>query len=403
MAWPMKYETGVTHDDREKTFDGYTLITYMPARDAAEAYEVPCEVFLMDMQGAKVHSWKTPYPAWYSRLTTDGHLVTAMRYAKATPERPGYGDLFMGGATGMLMELDWEGNIVFEHFDPNMHHDFRKLPNGNYIYVGWERVPADLAKKVRGGQKGTELKGGIMYCDYFREVDASGQSVWEWHGFEHFDPDIDIIGAIHPREEWTHVNDVDVMPDGNILSDTRHTDGAFIIDRDSGEIIWRWGNVAYLDPETGLVEHRNFRENDTLGGPHDTHLIAEGLPGEGNMLVYDNGMYRYHSRAVEVDIRTGEVVWESDQDYGLEGYTRGRIHFSPFISSADRMPNGNTVICAGGNGVVFEVTMEKEVVWQWVRAEPNFEGEVHWAIFRAHRFGTDYCPQFQQLPPARGD
>ncbi len=403
MAWPYKYETGVAHYDREKAYEGYTLITPFPSRSAVEPYEVASEVNLLDMNGKVVHTWKTPYPAWYARLMPDGHLMVTQRFAKATPNRPGYAPYHMGGATGMLMELDWDGNILFQHFDPNMHHDFRRLDNGNYIYVGWEPVPTDLAKKVRGGQKGTEHTDGTMFGDYFREINSSGQTVWEWHGIEHFDPDIDIIGAIHPREEWTHINDVDVMDDGNIFSDSRHTDGAFIIDRTSGDIIWRWGNVAYLDPETGSVEHKDVRDPKTMGGPHDGHIIARGLPGEGNMLIYDNAMYTYYSRALEVDIKTGDVVWDSEEDYGLEGYVHGRVHFSPFISGSQRMPNGNTVVCSGGNGVVFEVTKEKEIVWHWVRETPNMESEVHWGVFRAHRYGPEYCPQFANLPPAAGE
>lgn len=403
MAWPYKYESGVTLYDKSKAFTGYTLFTNMPRRAAAEPHAAPGEVFLMDMQGNIVHTWKTIYPPWYARLMPDGHLIVVMRCSKPSPRRPGYDAFHMGGATGMLMELDWDSNILFQHFDPRMHHDFRKLSNGNYIYVGWEEVPPDLAKKVRGGQKGTEHKDGTMFGDFFREIDPSGNTVWEWHGIDHFDPDIDIIGMIHPREEWTHINDVDVMPDGNILSDSRHTDGAFIIDRESGDIIWRWGNVAYLDEETGQIEHRDIRDPKTMGGPHDGHCIASGLPGEGNMLIYDNAMYTFYSRALEVDIKTGEVVWQSEPEFGIEGYVSGRVHFSPFISGSDRFPNGNTVVTCGGNGVVFEVTRENELVWHWVRPDPETEGAVRWGVFRAHRFAPDYCPQFQGLPSPEGE
>jgi hypothetical protein len=309
----------------------------------------------------------------------------------------------MGGASGILMELDWEGNILFEHFDPGMHHDFRKLPNGNYLYIGWEVIPPDLAKKVRGGIRGTEHKNGAMYCDFLREINAAKETVWEWHGIEHFDPDIDIIGLIHNREEWTHMNDVDPMPDGNIMCSARHTDNAFIIDRNSGDIIWRWGNTAYFDPETGTVEQHDYRDPKNMGGPHDAHIIAKGLPGEGNMLVYDNGMYNFYSRAIEVDIQTGDIVWQSEPDFGLEGYVKGRIHFAPMISGAERQPNGNTLICSGTNGVVFELTREHELVWHWVRETPNMESDVRWGIFRVHRYARDYCTQFRDLPPAEGE
>ena len=113
MAWPHKYESGVTLYDKEKAFTGYTLFTCMPRRAAADPNEAPGEVFLMDMQGNIVHTWNTIYPPWYARLMPDGHLVVAMRCSKPSPRRPGYGEFHMGGATGMLMELDWDSTILF--------------------------------------------------------------------------------------------------------------------------------------------------------------------------------------------------------------------------------------------------------------------------------------------------
>ena len=397
MAWPLQYQTGVTGWERQKAFVGYTLFTHLPGAGAPEAGVTPDRVDLLDMMGHPVHSWKIPYPAWHPRLQPNGNLVVMVKCTRQPEGYPDFSEYPMGGSTGMLMELDWNSNILFEYLDPTMHHDFRKLENGNYIYLGREKVPTDLAKKVRGGQKGTEHKDGTMFCDYFREINASGQTVWEWHGMDHFDPDIDIIGPIHFRKEWSHINDVDVMPDGNILSDCRYTDGAFIIDRGSGDIIWRWGNVAYLDPESGQIECRDVTDPKTMGGPHDAHIIADGLPGAGHMLIYDNGQYVYSSQALEVNIQTGEVVWGSNADSGIDEYVKGRGHFSPFISGADRMPNGNTLICCGAHGLIFEMTPQRETVWQFVRAEADYEGKQHWGIFRAYRYSPEYCNRFSEL------
>jgi hypothetical protein len=402
FGWPYRYQRGVGFYDPEKSFNGYTLWAPFAGRECDEPDQAPGVVYLMNMSGNVVHTWKTQFPVWYARLMPNGHLTAMMRCTKGLDEgRPGYGNYYMGGATGILMELDWDGNILFQYFDPTMHHDFRKLPNGNWIYVVWEKVPADLAVKVRGGQKGTEHKDGTMFTDAFREIDPSGRVVWEWHCKDHLDPAVDIIGAIHPREEWTHINDVDVMPDGNIMSDSRHTDGAFIIDRQSGDVIWRWGNVAYLDAESDQVEHRDTRDPKTMGGPHDAHTIGEGFPGEGNMLIYDNGMYVYQSRALEVDIKTGEIVWQTE-DYGVEGYIHGRVHFSPMISGVDRLPNGNTLVCGGADGILFEVSPDGQIVWHWVRPAQSSESAVTWGIFRALRYSPTYCPQFAKLPPAEG-
>ena len=178
MAWPYQYKTGITYYDREKAFTGYNLFTNIPNKDAPEAGVAPGKVDLMDMHGKIVHTWHTPYPVWYPRLQPDGNLVVMLRCTRPVEGCAGQGAYRMGGATGMLMELDWDSNILFEYFDPAMHHDYRKLDNGNYIYVGWEKVPPELAKKVRGGQKGTEHKDGAMFCDYFREVKSTGQTVW---------------------------------------------------------------------------------------------------------------------------------------------------------------------------------------------------------------------------------
>jgi hypothetical protein len=401
MAWPYIFQSGVTHWDRKKAFSGYTLFSYLPNVGASETNTPDNKVHLLDMQGKPVHSWSTTFPVMYSVLQPNGNLVAMLHCAKDIDGRPGFGEYRMGGASGMVVELDWDSNILFEYFDPCMHHDFCKMDNGNYIYVGWEKMPSELTRKVRGGQKGTEHKDGVMFGDYYREINSSGQTVWEWSGLEHFDPDIDIIGPIHTREAWTHVNDVDSMPDGNILSGARHTDGVFIIDRSSGEISWRWGNVAYLDSETDHVEYRVETDPKTMGGPHDGHIIAKGLPGEGNMLIYDNGQYAYRSRALEVDIDNGEVIWESCS--GPMESINGRTHFSPYLGGADRLPNGNTMICCGANGVIFEVTPEKEIVWHYVRSEPNYSGMFHWAIYRAYRFAPDYCPQLASLPSPEGE
>ncbi|MBW1997334.1 MAG: aryl-sulfate sulfotransferase [Deltaproteobacteria bacterium] len=248
---------------------------------------------------------------------------------------------------------------------------------------------------------GSEHYDGSMFCDYFREIDPGGNTVWEWHASEHFDPDIDVINPLHPRTEWSHINNIDAMPDGSILTSSRHMDSAFIVEKKTGDILWRWGNVAYYDRARGQVTMRDVRDPKTMGGPHAAHVIPEGLPGAGNMLVYDNGMYVHGSRAIEVDIKSGEIVWQTE-DHGPAPYVHGRNHFSPFVSNAQRLPNGNTLLCEGQTGVIMEITRKQELVWQYVRPTPSEGRRIKWGIFRAYRYAPDYCPQFASLPPAGG-
>ena len=98
-------------------------------------------------------------------------------------------------------------------------------------------------------------------------------------------------------------------------------------------------------------------------------------------------MYADGSRAVEVDPKTGKVVWETPS-------AGNRGHFSRYISAAERLPNGNTLITSGQHGRLFEVTNDFEIVWEYIHTIPH--------IFRSHRYGPDFAPQFKNLPPAKG-
>ena len=71
-------------------------------------------------------------------------------------------------------------------------------------------------------------------------------------------------------------------------------------------------------------------------------------------------MPRYnYSRVIEVDRVTKEIVWEYRDD-------PPHAFFSAYISGAQRLPNGNTLITEGAYGRIFEVTPELEVVWEYI-------------------------------------
>ena len=87
---------------------------------------------------------------------------------------------------------------------------------------------------------------------------------------------------------------------------------------------------------------------------------------------------------------TFEKVWE----YSIPGQERSTF-FSHYVSSAQRLLNGNTLITEGANGRIFEVTTDAEIVWEYVspyfgtREYPN-------RIFRAHRVPYDWVPQLER-------
>ena len=388
LAWPTVFATGTTLYNPERSSAGYTLFAPVGKKPDGSS-----TVFLINMSGAVVQQWSVPLFALHARLLPNGNLLFLGQSEKEPAGRPGLGKFWMGGAAGTILELDWDGKTVFQHEDLNMHHDAVRLPNGHTLYLAWERVPAVLQRKIRGGIKGSEFSDGVMFNDYLIEIDARGKTVWTWRANAHLDPDIDIIGPFYKREEWCHGNSLAVLANGNIALTSRALDSIMIIEKKSGKIIFRRGNTAYLDKKTGRIEYRNGP--DFMGGPHGAEVIAAGLPGAGHLLCYDNGLYNFASRAVEIDGATSKLVWQSSQP-GM-----GRKHFSDIMGSSQRLPNGNTLICDGANGRFFEETAQHGLVWEYQNpysTDPLLQG----AVLKAYRYVPDYCPQFKALPPATG-
>ena len=244
---------------------------------------------------------------------------------------------------GMLYEMDWAGNIVWEHRDPFQHHDGRKLSSGGALYLTVKRMPDDLARNVRGGIAGHSEHG--MWADVIVEVDARGDRVWQWDAASHLDVETDTLPPNVRRHEWSHGNTVVPLDDDRVMVSFRHLSTVAIIEKKSGDIVWK------LD-------------RSVLSGQHDPTYLENG-----NVLICDNGIFRTtshntFSRVIEVDYESKEVAWEYHDSPPNNFY-------SPFIGGARRLPNGNTFIVEGWFGRMFEVTPDREVVWEYIN--PYFE------------------------------
>jgi hypothetical protein len=299
---------------------------------------------------------------WYVYLLESGNLF-AVGHLPAG-DAPWF--VFKGG---FVMEVDWDSKVLWQLDDPAQHHDARLLPNGNLLLLCTELIPPEVAARVQGGLPGTGEEG--MWCDLVKEVTLEGEILWEWHAWEHLDTETDRINWTDLRYEWTHANSVEQLPDGNVLISFRNINTVGIVDRQSGEFVWKFG-----PPE--------------LAQQHD----ASYLPN-GNVLIYDNGAHRLNgplsfSRVAEVAPETSEIVWQYIDQTPPN-------FFSPYISGAQRLPNGNTLITEGDFGRLFEVTMEGQVVWEYVSPffgrMPVF-GEAN-RIFRAYRYGAEAFPHLE--------
>ena len=192
-----------------------------------------------------------------------------------------------------------------------------------------------------------------------------GETVWEWHAWEHLDPEEYPINAQDSRDEWTHGNGIDRLPNGDDVISFRNINLVGIISRETGDFTWRMGA-----PELAQQHHPTVLPN-------------------GNILIFDNGAHRLDnvltcSRVIEVDPAASEIVWEYRDPTFMN-------FFSPFTSGAQRLPNGNTMITEGNFGRLFEVTAEGELVWEYI--SPHFTvnpflGEGN-SIFRAWRHSAD--------------
>ncbi len=359
-------ESVITYDSA-KAYGGYTLFAQHSSTDA----------WLIDMKGRIVHHWKLPSPPGGPiRLLPNGNQ---MRIDKTFKEPTAH----IGTAGGKLVEVDWEGNIVWKYEDLYMHHDFCRLGNGNTLINRHVLIPSEIAAKVKGGIPGTELEDG-MWGNAFQEITPEGEVVWEWLGYEHMDPEVDIPCTLCPRTIWGYVNGIDVLPNGDIVASFRHLNNLMIIDKNTKAIKWRWG----------------YKE---LGHQHNPTVL-----GNGNILVFDNGFHRLckgpinieaYSRVLEINPKTDEIEWEYKDEF------RYRF-FSVFCSSAGRLPNGNTLICESSKGRIFEVTPGKEIIWEFISPFYEYHDLFGWTnhIFQAHRYGYDYPGlQGKTLDPDRFD
>jgi hypothetical protein len=131
-----------------------------------------------------------------------------------------------------------------------------------------------------------------------------------------------------------------------------------------------------IDKSTGNVKWR--MNGNITNNQHNPTMLANG-----NILVFDNGGIRNHSRVLEIVPETQEIAWE---------YTGSPpdSFFSFNISGAQRLPNGNTLICEGRSGRLFEVTQEKEVVWEFINPlVVDRVGQHSRQVFRAYRYAAD--------------
>ncbi len=313
--------------------------------------EVP--IFLIDRKGDVVYQWTAETSASFARLAPDGHLFYI------TNDFPTAG-VYDPGTSG-LRELDLQSNVLW-FYPAFIQHDFRLLNDGNILLERYENVqPAPQSPPVL-----------IQRIEIVSPKDK--KVLWRWKTEDHVHElekltgvkiDTSVTDTFH---NWAHMDSCELLADsplakvdprfkpGNIFICFPHTDILGIIDYPSGKVVWAWGP-------------------GTLDGPHQPMSLPNG-----HILLFDNGRKRGWSRVVEIDPTKKEIVWEYHSE-------PKEAFYSPILSGAERLANGNTFVCDGTHARIFEISPHGEIVWDFISThDRNHSG----AIIRANKYSPQY-------------
>jgi hypothetical protein len=422
--------------DQQKSWDGYTLF---PGKHVGTTV-------LINNHGYVMHSWNSSYePGQSAYLLPNGNLLRCALLKTS---------FSIGGGEGGRFELySWEGKMLwgFNYSTPNYssHHDAKMLPNGDLLAMAVERKTKEEC--LAAGFDTTLLQEGYVAVEYllqFRQTgDTTYQIVWEWHLWDHLIqdkyPSKNNYGVVKEHPElndvasttgtkipafWNHGNSVDYNAKfDQICVSIRGNSEFWILDHSTttqlaaghtggkygkgGDILYRWGNPQAYDRATNA--------NRVLYQQHDAQWIPDGCPGAGNILIYNNGIDRpspQYSTVEEVvlpcdtngffpTLQTNQA-WTPSVPVWTYKAPNSTDFYSAEISGVQRLPNGNTLICEGLKGHLFEITPEKQIVWRYVSPlvdqdtlsqgddpadDIDPRGHQNNAVFKVHRYGADYA------------
>jgi hypothetical protein len=362
-----------------QSYDGYTL--YFP-QGGTKAY-------LVDMAGNTYHSWTFPankQTCYATYLLSGGILLRTVNHQ---------GNYFTGGPiSGEVQKVDWNGNVLWDFVystqDYCAHHDIHAMPNGNVLLISYERKTA--AEAVQAGSA-ISIE---MWPDKIVEIQPSGATggtvVWEWHVWDHLIQDHDAsksnYGVVknHPEllninyittKDWLHMNGIDYNPAlDQIVFSSHALNEIYVIDHSTttaqaathaggnsgkgGDFLYRWGNPsAYQAPGTKYfnVVH------DAHWVPADNPLFPNALCGYNNKggagvktcVDVINPPYNGYNYSLTPGAAYAPSIYDWRHTYSG--------NMSQDNGNSQQLPNGNTLICIGMSGFIYEIDSNQVQVW----------------------------------------
>lgn len=403
--------------------DGYFLFAPMSGRHA----------YLVDSKGRLVHVWRSD-----RRLATAVSLIEDGRLLRVVDV---FNERFANG--GRVELLDWDGTVsrALDYSDSlnGQHHDATVLPNGHVLMLAYELRTRTEA--IAAGRKPALLIQGEIHSEHIIEVDpATGSIAWEWRVWDHLVQDFDstkanygsvadhselmglnYVGNMPPfgMADWIHANSIDYNPAlDQVMVSSRHLGEVWVIDHGTtteqarghsggrqgmgGDILYRWGNP------------RAYRAGDStdqrLFAQHDARWIKPGLAGAGHMLVFNNGAGRPDHRLISsadefitpcdstgryVRPRPGTPFGPAGPCWSYGSDSSGEF-WSGLFSSAQRLPDGRTLVCRGIGGRVDGIGPDGRRLWSYVNpvndSMPTYQGDPppSASLYLARYYPPDY-------------
>ena len=380
---------------KELDWDGNVVWEYCENRSAYAPHHDFVRIF-----NPKLNQYTTMYIANKS-ISHDEAIAAGCDPAKGP---------YDGVQMDAIVEIDMEGNIVWEWWFFN--HVVQDIDSTKGNYVGEEKTIADYPGRIDLNLPGRPLKRDWLHCN---SLD--------------YNPELDQVVINSVQGEFY------VIDHGNTFIPGDPAASIALAASPAGDFLYRFGDPARYEQgdAPSILEDwtRSTTGHKQIGGSHDIQWIDSGLPGEGNFLVFNNGQYLFErtpqSYIFEINgfldangKDTGNYVnppgasyyiWELPKDtHKAKKYMSNQIvwiytsrsntaFFSHIGSGCQRLPNGNTLICADTEGHIFEVTPEGELVWDYISPVTKEYGILEFvpdcypmtnAVFRAYRYGPEH-------------
>ena len=364
--------------NKDLTEDSYVLVND-PGND---------RVYIMEKSTSEIiFEWELPYNIGNdAELLPDGNLLVSFAV-----EDPAFS---FGGFGGKLAILRPNGTTIWEYDYASestlAHHDVEMLPNGNVLFISWEKK-GDVALATSGYNGDEE----ILYVETLIEINPlNDEIVWKWSSWDHlvqdFDENQNNFGSISQNPQKIDINFRDpLIKEISFNGDFMHANGieydavrdviylsvnyfseVWVIDHSTsteeaktasggnygsgGDLLYRFGNPN---------AYKNLQGERTFFSNHAPNLVK----GTNNLLIFVNGNLNESLQSTVYELSIPDSFdLKADENNELDivwSFTDTDL-FSPKVSSAYRLENGNTLITEGNYGY-WEVTNSKEVVWKF--------------------------------------